>query len=169
MQPIDWTTIYSWPGYDFWGVILSLVGFIFSIGFAVRASMNAQRAAQAAESAKRSISKLDVITECSKVLRLFKEIRVRIDADEWDRVSELAEDVGVAISGVSEVARLEMSEESQEVMSDVLAQMIVMSRSADKHYHNQSKVDPVKVKAVLGKLSQKMASVVGEVKAKVEV
>ena len=169
MLGIDWTTLYNWPGYDFWGIVLALSGSGASVFFAFRASKNATRAAEAAESAKRSVSAVDIISECSRVLRLFKEIRMRIDKNEWDRVSELTEDVRVAVSTVNQAAKDNLSETSQEALSNVLSQMSTMARTADKNYHNGTTIDPVRIKSVLAKLSEELSAALAELKQKVEI
>ena len=167
------STLYACIGWSFWGVIVSVVGTGLSVYFAWQASKNAKKAADAADNTRRIVSFVDTVSELSRVLRLIKEVRMRVDRNEWDRVSELAEDVRVIVAGLSNASVLRFSENSRELVTGILVQMTTLGRTSDAEHHRanvgppQKPIDPVRIKSVLGGLSQDVAVVLAEIKEKV--
>ncbi len=167
------STFYAWIGWSFWGVIVSVVGTGLSVYFAWQASKNAKKAADAADSTRRIVSFVDTVSELSRVLRLLKEVRMRVDRHEWDRVSELAEDVRVIVAGLLNASVLRFSDSSRALVVGILAQMTTLGRTSDSEHHRgtdgvqQKPIDPVRIKGVLGGLSQDVAIVLAEIKEKV--
>lgn len=164
---MDWQEVFLWPGYGFWGLILTAIGSFTTFIFAFLANINARKATEAAISAKQVVYSVDAVAELGRILRLLKEIRFRGDNSEWQRVSELCEDVRVAIISVNTNLDDGISEDSRAVLSSLSAQMATMGRPADKAFHNGKISDLVRIKSILSKFSEEIAGVQAQIKQNV--
>lgn len=138
--------------------------------FAFNASREAKKAANAAEEARKTVSTVDTVSEMTRVLRLLKEIRMRVDHDEWGHVSELSEDVRVALAGIVNATHLSNGAAFTEQAGDVAAQMATLGKTADAEHHaseGRKAVDPVRIKGLISDQSEKIAKLLQETKEKV--
>ncbi|MFY0645450.1 hypothetical protein [Sulfitobacter geojensis] len=160
----------DWNGWGFLGAVLTVVGSLFSVGFAYSASKEAKKAAAAAEEARKTVSTVDTVSEMTRALRLLKEIRMRADHQEWGHVSELSEDVRVILAAIVNTTHLSNGEDFTKHASDVAAQMATLGKNADIEHHEiegRKPIDPVRIKSVISDQSEKIAKLLQETKEKV--
>lgn len=157
---LSWEVIYAWAGYDFWGVILSVVSAIY----AFRASRNAKLATDAATKAIQAVSSVEAVAELGKLLRILKEIRWRLDKKEWDRVSETCSDALSLVVPLQSTSSVDLSEDGVKDLESMAKQFAWLSKLAHKAQHEQGAIDLVKVKNMLGKSTTKAKKLEVELK-----
>ncbi|MDC0736753.1 hypothetical protein N6L24_00540 [Cognatishimia sp. SS12] len=165
---VDWDAVFSWPGYDFWGILLAMVGFAFSIAFAARASSKASVAANAAHAAKRSMINADTASQITLVQQMLVEIRLRVENQQWEQVSEKCEAIRVIVAPLLSSGNVELSEETEKSLIGLQAQMASLQKSSDEIRHNGSDFNLVKIKSVLAKQAEAVAKAVREIKDNTE-
>ena len=130
MIAIDWDKLFAWPGYDFWGVVLAIVGFGFSIYFAFTASSSAKKAAEAAQFARRSMNHLDASSQLTLVKEKLLELRLRIDASQWEQVSEKCEGIRVIVAPIVSSNAIELSKETEKSLVGLQSHMAALSKDS---------------------------------------
>ncbi|MEP3786951.1 hypothetical protein [Ascidiaceihabitans sp.] len=164
-----WDDLYSWPGYDFWGVVLAVLGFAASIGFAYRASSQATLAAEAARQSRHSMELADTSNELALVKQLLVEIRLRVEALQWEQVSEKCEAIRLKIAPMTMLGRLDLSEESHKSLIGLQSQMASLQKTADEVRHNNGEFDLVKISSVIAKQGEAVARAIREFKDNTEI
>ncbi|WP_299282615.1 hypothetical protein [uncultured Tateyamaria sp.] len=169
--PIDTSLLlqlYAWPGYDFWGVLLALVGFSASVLFSRSANSSAKAARLAAENAWQSFGVVDATGRLGVVQKSLTEIRLRAERGEWSQASESCESVRIAVATHLTSERLSLSEEAKKSLTGLQSQMATLQKTANEILHNQADYDLVKIKTILSKLSESVAKVLTELQEKLE-
>ncbi len=166
---INWDNLFAWPGYDFWGVVLALIGFSFSIFFAYSANSSAKMAAEAAQNARRSMNHSDAAAQLTLVQQLLVELRLRIDASQWEQVSEKCEGIRVIVAPIVSSTTVELSKETEKSLVGLQSQMASLQKTANDVHHNAAEYDVVKIKSILSKQAEAVAQSVREFKDNTEI
>lgn len=169
MISINWEQLYAWPGYDFWGVLLSVIGFASSVAFAATASSRAKVAAEAANKAKRSMTIGDASSQLTLVQQFLVEVRLRVEGLQWEQVSEKCETIRVTVAPLVSSNNLELTKDTEKALVGLQSQMANLQKTANEIRHNDSEFDLVKIKGVLSKQAEAVARAVRELKDETEV
>lgn len=166
---INWDTLFAWPGYDFWGIVLSLVGFAASIFFAASANSKAGAATIAAESARNSMTVADTSSQLRLVQQILIEVRLRVESSQWEQVSDRCEAIRIIIAPLISSNTVEFSKEIQKSLVALQSQMASLQKTADEVRHKDGEFDMVKIGSILTKQAESVAMAVRELKDNVEV
>lgn len=166
---IDWNSLFLWPGYDFWGVVLGVIGSVASVIFAMLASKNAKKAAEAAAQAKKSMVVVDHAAQLTSIQQYIVELRLRLENEQWEQVSEQCDRIRTTLAPVMVSNGFSLSKETHKSLVGLQSQMASMQKTADEIRHKQKQYDLVKIKTVLAKQSEVVARAVGEVRQMMEI
>lgn len=160
--------IINWEGYGLSGVVLTILGSGLTIYFARSAKLNSERAADAAENTRSLIKTVDSFSECKLIEMSLREIVMRMDNSEWDRVSDSAQNIRTSTSLI--LSTLEPPEDSalRDALVEIRTQMQTLHDSATKQYHGRKDADPVLIKRRVSSLSERLTEVQAELRRTVE-
>lgn len=164
-----WEWIYSWPGYDFWSIVLSVFGFAASVYFARSASGRAQIAAEAAKEAKFSVRIADVSSQLGTLQQLLVEIRLRVENQSWLLVSERCGAARLIIAPLIQSENLLLSENIAKSLLGLQSQITALQKKAEETLHKDSAFDHVKVNLLLARQAEALAAAIQEIKDQTDV
>ena len=169
MISIDWQSLYHWPGFDFWGIILGLIGSFFSVLFAYLASRNSRKAADAAADARRSMALADAASQLALVQQLLVEVRLRTESSQWEYVSERCESIRVILAPVLTTEFYNLNPETMKSLVGLQSQMASLQKKSDEIRHRGAEIDLVKIKSILAKQAEITARAVADVRRSMEI
>ncbi|MEX0310125.1 MAG: hypothetical protein AB3N17_07725 [Tateyamaria sp.] len=157
-----WETLYSWPGYDFWGVAIALVGFATSIIFASAASSRAAAAKAAALEAKRSLVLVDTVGQLKNTEQTLSELRLRLDQPQWLMFSEKCSLVRTTLASILRGKTILLPTTVRSDLLSIQGLVTSLQEEADKATHMGSNVDVVKAKKVLASCLDALSGAIRE-------
>ena len=155
--------ILIWPGYGLVGVILG----ILSTFFAFKANRNAKNASEAAKLAINNFSTIDGISELGQMLNRSRELRLRLENEDYHRVSEGCGDILQAVAKLTSARSIIISDDGNKELSSVKLQVSSLAKMIDRKLHDNGQLDLVKIKTVLNKIEISLAVLQVELKEKV--
>ncbi|MBY5934403.1 hypothetical protein KUV51_15455 [Tateyamaria omphalii] len=144
-----WNNLYDWPGYDFWGVLLALVGFAASISFARSASSKASAAKSAALEAKRNLVLVDTVGQLRTTEQILTELRLRLDQPQWQLISEKCGLIRSSLASILRGQTIRLPDAVKEDLLSIQGQITNLQEEADKAAHTDAPVNIVKAKRAL--------------------
>lgn len=164
---MDFEPLLNWNGWGATGFVVSLTGVLFAFLANSNAKSAKIAATDAAEDVKRTIASVEAISEFGNVLNNLNEIRLKIDGQVWDKVSELCTYVNNSVALVTKTPTFQCSAETRDSLALFQAQIRVLNTSVLKAQHNGGQFDAVKAKKVLFTQSESISAILAELKSEV--
>lgn len=162
-------SLYGWPGYDFWGVILTVLGLSGTALLAGKASKNSKIAAQAAKRARTSMDMADAVSQLNLVRQMIVELRLRVEGKQWQQVTETCQSIRVVLSPLLTYPTIEFSEDVEKSLVGLQTQMSTLQKNADETRYNEQPFNFVKTSAMISRQAEAVALAIREAKDKTHV
>ena len=156
-----WEKIFAWDGYGFFGLVISIVGTIFTVGFAYSASRAAKSAEVAATDSAtlttKTLTIYGVYSELEQLISSLDGLRNEIDAKRWSESARRCSICQRIAARISASALMRSNEAEIAKMNDIVDQTNKIERLclAPKPPNNQQTAEML---AVISSLASQCAS-----------
>lgn len=117
---------------EYLGTIASVFGAGFTILFSAQAKTAATAARQASNETRAQVSRLDVLSELTEAKRLMDDVANRLHGRSWEIIAERCTAIRLIIAPITSTQEIEFSSDVSEKLVEVIAQMKILSATANK-------------------------------------